>query len=302
MIFNEIYGAYYIILEKIISEAGKGSLDRAGMLKIIEENGFSESMASIPDAIRSGRWPVIDDEYETDICNPERPLSDIEKMWLKALLDDPRIRLFTDDISSLEEGLDEVEVLYDKEFFVHFDRYSDGDPYEDKEYVRIFRTVHKAIKAKKKVLISYSGRKRIYRHVINPVKIEYSSKDDKFRLIGAADSGHVTVYNFANMRDVRMLDEDIAISEVKNDDICTVELELLDGRNALSRAMIQFSDLKKETVKLDDTTYSIKIMYHKADETEILIRILSFGPMIKVLGPDDFLWKIKRRIMKQAVL
>ncbi|MGE5629050.1 MAG: WYL domain-containing protein, partial [Solirubrobacterales bacterium] len=36
------------------------------------------------------------------------------------------------------------------------------------------------------------------------------------------------------------------------------------------------------------------------DETELLIRILSFGPVIKVLAPEKFLNLIKERVMKQT--
>ena len=35
------------------------------------------------------------------------------------------------------------------------------------------------------------------------------------------------------------------------------------------------------------------------DESELIIRVLSFGPAIKVTGPDDFVQKIKERIKNQ---
>lgn len=35
------------------------------------------------------------------------------------------------------------------------------------------------------------------------------------------------------------------------------------------------------------------IYYDKADETELLIDILSFGPVVRVLGPEPFLGLIK---------
>ena len=38
------------------------------------------------------------------------------------------------------------------------------------------------------------------------------------------------------------------------------------------------------------------------DETEILIRILAFGPLIEVMGPDDFRDKIKERLLRQRKL
>jgi hypothetical protein len=44
------------------------------------------------------------------------------------------------------------------------------------------------------------------------------------------------------------------------------------------------------------------IYYDKHDENELLIRILSFGPVIKVLEPDNFLQLVKERVRKQSEL
>ncbi len=45
--------------------------------------------------------------------------------------------------------------------------------------------------------------------------------------------------------------------------------------------------------------YKVSVTYDKDDETELLIRILSFGPMIRVTGPHDFVNLIKERLRKQ---
>ena len=79
----------------------------------------------------------------------------------------------------------------------------------------------------------------------------------------------------------------------------TLVLELTDERNALERVMHHFSYLKKETEKLDDKHYRITLEYDRDDETEILIRILSFGPLVKVISPQSFINKLKNRINKQ---
>ena len=78
-------------------------------------------------------------------------------------------------------------------------------------------------------------------------------------------------------------------------------LELTDDRNALERAMLHFSDLEKETVKIDRKHYRITIWYKKDDETEILIRILSFGPVLKVLEPAALVDQIVQRLDRQLL-
>ena len=79
-------------------------------------------------------------------------------------------------------------------------------------------------------------------------------------------------------------------------------LELTDERNALERAMYHFSHLDKETERLDPTHYKITLFYEKEDETELLIRVLSFGPVLKVVFPDDFVKKLVERLEKQKNL
>lgn len=298
MIFNEVYGRYYAAITKIIESAARGELDDKKLVGIVMDNAFSESIAVIPDAIKSGRWPVVDEEYSTPFTDVTMPLTNQEKMWLKALLSDPRIRLFTDDIAELEKGLEDVEPLYEPDFFVHFDRYGDGDDFEDEKYIRNFRTIMRAIREGRKLYILHQGRWHRKSRVVSPLNIEYSAKDDKFRLIALQDDGRGFMLNLSNIIKMNITPEDAACGQFEAEK-AVVEMILLDERNALERAMLQFSDLEKETVKLDDYTYNLKLTYYKSDETEILIRILAFGPMLKVVGPDDFLAKVKQRVMKQ---
>ena len=46
----------------------------------------------------------------------------------------------------------------------------------------------------------------------------------------------------------------------------------------------------------------IGVFYEKEDETELLIRVLSFGPVLKVIFPDDFVKKLCERLEKQKKL
>ena len=60
--------------------------------------------------------------------------------------------------------------------------------------------------------------------------------------------------------------------------------------------------MEKETKKIDSKHYKIKLKYYNEDETEILIRVLSFGPMLKVISPDSFIQQVKTRLEKQKML
>ena len=74
---------------------------------------------------------------------------------------------------------------------------------------------------------------------------------------------------------------------------------IYDGRNTLERAMLHFAHFEKEAERQDDGNYLLYLKYYEYDETEILIRVLSFGPYIKVIEPDSFIKLIKERLIKQ---
>ncbi len=76
-------------------------------------------------------------------------------------------------------------------------------------------------------------------------------------------------------------------------------LELTDERNTLERAMLRFSHFEKQAVRLDDDTYQITLWYAPRDEREILIRVLSFGPTVRVISPDSVIQQLQCRIRAQ---
>ena len=143
MLFSEIYGTYFNTVAGILKEAVKGTLTQRRMYEIIDEKGFGESMIRIPEALSSQEWPLVSDDWSAPLKHePAMPLTELQRRWMKALLEDPRIKLF--DVSAA--GLEDVEPLFRPETVVYFDQYSDGDPYEDEGYIKNFRTILKALK------------------------------------------------------------------------------------------------------------------------------------------------------------
>ena len=81
-----------------------------------------------------------------------------------------------------------------------------------------------------------------------------------------------------------------------------VVLEIYDDRKAMERIMLAFAHFEKSAIQVDENTYRLTINYDSFDETELVIRVLSFGPMVKVLEPENFVSLIKQRIEKQIQL
>ena len=302
MLFNEVYGSYYNVIAGILSEAVRGELSKERIRKIIEEKGYLESGISVPKALEKGKWPLIRKDYTTPVRHiPTLPLTTLQKQWMKAVCQDPRVRLFDPPLQDLEDA----EPLFEPDFFVWFDRHSDRDPYEDSLYQEHFRLVLLALRENRALRIRYRGRKYRHDQLYIPEKLEYSSKDDKFRLIAHSSRGTPYMIRLASIREVSLAEKmtpgekQTAVRKEAAVRKETVVLELVDERNALERAMIHFSDLEKVTEKLDDTHYRITLRYRKEDETEILIRVLSFGPKVRVSAPESFIHLVRDRLDMQ---
>jgi hypothetical protein len=298
MLFNEVYGSYFNVVAAVLSDASAGTLTAGRLGEIVREKAFAESILNIPASLKSGEWPLLLPDMTTKIKNaPTMPLTTLQKRWLKALLDDPRVRLF----SPSGKGLEDVKPLYSQDTIGYFDRYADGDPYCDPGYIERFHTVLTALREKRKLSVTFEGhRKKTHSVLCVPYSIEYSEKDDKFRLIARAGRSNLTI-NLARVTDCSLgeqwtADEYSPPSPRK----ATLVLELTDERNALERAMLHFSHLEKETERLDYDKYRITMRYQHDDETELLIRVLSFGPMLRVISPDTFIAQIKERLNKQS--
>lgn len=300
MLFSEIYSAYYNATANLINKAIDGELSEKTANEIIKETAFSESFVYILDAIKNEQWQVITKGFKTPIKNKANmPLTLLQKQFLKTISLDKRFKLFCDGI----EGLEDIEPLYYSEDLYYFDIIKDGDPYDSPVYIDIFKIVLKALKENKKIKISYeSGKGYNNQNVLVPRKLEYSQKDDKFRLICLGRYG-LTIINIARIKSCELLEEyDIKLIKQYNRKKSSVTLEIRDERNALERSMLHFANLEKVTKQVDENLYRMELKYYKDDETEVLIRILSFGPMVKVTKPESFIKLIKERLNNQKKL
>ncbi len=290
-------------MAEILEEAVQNKLTNKKMTEIIQRKAFLESTIPILDALKSEEWPFITKNFKTPVQNvPSQPLTILQKRWMKALLSDKRIHLFEPD----GIGLEDVEPLYDSSVFVYFDQFTDGDPYEDESYIKNFRTMLTALKSGNGLFVKFTGRMGMEHEIIGVLQnIEYSAKDDKFRLkVVDAKSLYagITEINMARVKECKIVDMESTLLSDLGDirrEKKRVVLELQDERDSLRRAMLHFSYLEKETTQLDEKNYRIIIHYEKNDENELLIQILSFGPLIKVTAPVEFQSKIRERIQKQ---
>lgn len=243
-------------------------------------------------------------------------------MWLKSIYSDPRIGLFIEDDLSQPE-LSDVQPLFDWKDFVLFDQYTDGDPFYDKHYKEMFRKVLEAIHKKSRLEIQFrkpnttvslrsdgtyetvpnNGIGKLY---IDTDYLEYSERDNRFRLIGNNPRFGRNMVNIASIVECREVEKiDFPNTKFPNaysaDDFQReVIFELLDSNNTLERFLLNFSHYEKVSeYQKESGKYRITICYDEADETDLVIRILSFGPHVKVLEPRRIVGLIQDKLWKQ---
>lgn len=287
---NMLFGISGYIL--YLAELRKVTTQDVADMIIAVSSVFTEE--EITEFLASKSNKLLRDDGTTVLKNhPTMPLTTLQKRWLKAISLDPRFKLFGEEL----EGLDDVEPLYTAKEYEIYDKFNDGDPYEKEAYIKNFMTVVKAIKEGTTLNISVRTRSGHRRKVLMlPSKIEYSDKDDKFRVLGSGDK--------VNMKNIITAEKsEKKISHASDDDYVVrniVEFRLINPD--IDDMMNYFSHFEKEVRKISDTDYDVKIFYQQDDETEIMVRLFAFGPAIQVLGPSSFREAMKSRISKQMRL
>ncbi|MCI9081433.1 MAG: WYL domain-containing protein [Lachnospiraceae bacterium] len=313
-LFSETYSCYYQVLHHLLYRQTPLTIE--DIRQEICREGFEESLISIIPKLENGVWNLFEKDgsiYRSKLNSSfSMPLSDLEKSYLKALLSDPRIGLFLEQkqLESLNKMLASSVPLWKQEHFCYYDRFTDGDPYTDKTYRSNFRTLLLAQKQKRYVDIDYTSPRgtRVHHHYV-PARLEYSVKNDKFRLLALKQAGHgrmkLETLNLSRMQRVILTDKfltsPVDLNTMIQNSYYTdpLRLHIINKRNALERAMLHFANFEKNTTKIDESTYECLIYYNRNMETELLIEVMSFGPMLKVMGNDRFLRSLKARLQSQ---
>lgn len=225
----------------------------------------------------------------TDSAKEMLPLTSIESQWLNNILNHPFAKCF------LTSG--EIERLLihftDKKLFdinrtVLYDRFSDADCfYKNERFFEIARIIIDALREKRKIVLQYKSQyEKVSRHTCAPVNIEYSKRDNRFRLY-AICKNTVRIFNLERIISAETTDASFDISSAKeaiNTYFTENERELVvsfdETMNVPDRILTEFSCFKKKCIKWSDSSYRMTLCYNSFDKREILIRLLSYGSLV----------------------
>lgn len=302
----------------MLTEAGNGNLVASDIHRIVAQDGFAESgLYFTPDAISQDGtgYNLLAKEaggYRSILKHaPSAPLTIQQKRLIKTMLTDHRVRLFLDDeeIQRLSDSLVDVAPLYDVNDIVLTETAADGDDFADEKYRQWFRTILRAIKRNKILKIvfdtSRNDRKTV---IVAPYKIEYGRRDDKFRFCAVTVHKHCpSRYVKLNIARITQIIESETDSRIDCEAFIAgkqlkepIKIEVSDMRNGFERIFTQLSNYKR-TSTYDPDTHTCGMQIHCLDDDvqELLIVLMSFGPAVKVIGPEWFKEKYVERIRKQ---
>ncbi len=313
-IFSEIYNCYYQIIKDILQK--QTTFSQLQLYNQVTDTGYDESPIYLMPKLISGEWSLTKKHGDLYISKLHEnfyvPLTSLQKAYIHTLLYDERIQLFftPEQLQQLKDLFADFPILWKSQDFYYYDRFSHADDYSDPVYQKNFRTILSAISNKQYLDITYESKlnHRVHHHYL-PYRLEYSIKNNKFRLIGILKRERfgmpIEILNLDRIKDLSLLPEyETNLSDIDKRIRASyykepVQIHIYTNRNALERAMLHFANYEKDTRKIDDNTYECLIYYNKKMETELLIEILSFGPMIKVLGNEFFLNQLKQRLINQ---
>ena len=94
-LFHKIYSCYYNVVRHILDEAGHSPITRQDMEDICRAYGFQESALSIIPKLTDSTWALLEEQDKHTFTSrlghavPALPLTNLQKAWLKSLIQDP---------------------------------------------------------------------------------------------------------------------------------------------------------------------------------------------------------------------
>lgn len=326
-LFNEVKNRYFHLVFQILSLA-KNGLTEEEIIKIVDKEEYEEKLIGKDFKTFDG---LLLNEYKKDenfnllvrnekkfypiINNKDKVLpvrfTLIEKIWLKNFINDNTVKrlLGEEIIKKLEEELKDVENIEIDSILDVTNAANRKEKVFNYEFEKNFWIIVEGIIKEKPICYCNVDREgKVYKNKLAiPLRIEYSIKSGNFLLsIYDLKENRPILVNINTMSSVS-IEEDIPInitrkeirSKIKKERYSKepIVIELEDKRGAMERFFMSFSQYERTARNLEDKKYEIKVNYYNFEEEEIIDKIVSLGPFVKVISPID----VKNKVIKKVV-
>ena len=311
--YHEIYGKYYQIIHNLLNSKPQTEKE---INDYIRSQGFDESFLYL-------NAQMLVDEYHLfvkkgdlfyPLTNSKIPLflTNEQKNWLNTMLFDEKVKLFlSDERRNYYQKEFAGNVLYDDKTYQYLFQDVDKDEITPK-MSNVFRFVKNAIMQEMDINLTFISSKNYYTHKkVAPYKIEYSMQDQKMRLIAVeyrnGEPKRIIRIKLASIVGYRMVErvKKIDFKYFLQEEVLKEPLiiEVYPILNGIERVFIELSNYKREAFYDKERNLSImKIYYEKVDEMDLVLKMLSFGKVVKILSDGFIKEEVLRRINKQKEL
>ncbi|GKX65959.1 WYL domain-containing protein [Inconstantimicrobium mannanitabidum] len=315
-LFHEYKNKYFHFIFRILNLANTG-ISEEEIIKLVDKEEYEEKAIGKDFRTFEG---MLTNEYNPEsnlnllkridnkfyaVINEEDKLplkvrfSKVEKEWLNGLIKEPivQVLLGREIVSKLEKAL--ININEGNNNIIEFtNKIKRNFGYDYDNVANVFFTILQGII--KETPIRYTNVDKYGNEYIDklalPIRIEYSIKDDVLRasLYSIEDNRSVLV-NLHTLREVK-IDEDTKLEinreqilkKLRESKYCDtpITLELQDTRGVVERCFMSFSSFERTSRELDKGKYEMDIYYYTFDESEVINKILSLGPYVKVKSPE----------------
>lgn len=330
-LFHEYKNKYFHLVFRILNLARNG-LYKDEIIRLIEKEEYDEKI--IGKDFKTFEGMLLNQYSKTDNFNflEERdgkyysilknedsiPLkvrfSKLEKSWLNGMIKEPVVQalLGEETLDKLEAAL--IEVTRGSNEVIEFTNKVKNDVDIDLEKIsKDFYTILEGIIKEKVILYSNVDKNgnEYNNQLALPIRIEYSLKDDKFRAsLYSLEEKRSIMVNLHTLKEVKIA-QNVNL-EIKREDVLKIlkekkyseipiTIELEDIRGAMERCFMSFSSFERNSRNISENKYEIDIYYYTFEEDEVIRKIMSLGPYVKVKSPDRVrdivIDKIKRALM-----
>lgn len=256
----------------------------------------------------------FDKQKKIRTMNQLIPLTRIETQWLQNVLKHPFAYCFLEkgEIEKLQAFLPADNLFDVNDVNLVAQAYDMKGHYEQNNYLQHLIMINMAISTNNYLNISginQFGKSKEYKDFA-PVYIEYSKKDNRFRIRGCSKDGKCDTINLERIIHIREFEANFnteyvtknVLSDDKNKEKHLV-IFFDDSEKIPDRILSEFSCYRKECIRWGDGTYRMLLYYNQDDSKEIVIRLLGYGSLITVEEDSgNVLKEMKERLENQLVL
>lgn len=236
------------------------------------------------------------------------PLTTPEISFLKTIINDENCKLIMGESYNLlktelnKPEFNEIYPYFDKNNYAIFDQFVNGDRlfFKDKNYKINFNLLINAVKKNKPVYFEYIEDEILKTKISVPEKIEYSQKEDRFKVVLNSKNRPLDVQN---IRLCKYTDKNLSPAKDKEILTCIVAIDIPENKKYIrDRLFREFSPFERDCEKIDDTGHILSFKFEKGDYKEIAYRLLQFGPYVYCSEPKIVHERIKEKVNHQYKL